>query len=324
MKNIQEKLISVIITCYNNELYIEECIKNVLNNKSSNIEIILINDGSTDNSLNVINKYAKDIKIITITNKGLSNARNRGLEEAIGKYILFIDGDDYISSSSLKNIEEYISNNEFDLLLLNTTKYYEDKKIFEKEILSFKNDILTTKDLIDYKICGRAWRFLYKKEIIDNNNLRFHSTVIYEDEEWVPIIIYYSKIIKYLDIDYYYYRKRKNSITTTKSFENIYNLVSIIQTTYNWNKDKEWDNKYIYFSLSRCIRNLLNSTNYLSNEDSVIIINWYNENKDMIFDILKYNKKLALSLKLFGPKKGIKTYKKIFKDKNKTKKQIIV
>ena len=316
MKAIQEKLISVIITCYNNSSYIEKCITNVLENKSNNVEVILVNDGSTDKSLEVINKSKEYIKIITTENKGLSNARNKGLEEASGKYILFIDGDDYISNESLPVIEEYINNNEFDLLLLNTIKYYEDKDIFEKEILFNKEDI-NTNDLIEYKICGRAWRFLYKKEILDNNNIRFHPNVIYEDEEWIPKVIYYSNIIKYLDIDYYYYRKRKNSITTTKSFDNIYNLTIIIKTTYEWNKNNTWDNKYIYFSLSRCIRNLLSSIDYLNEEESNKIINWYSENKNIIFDILKYNKKFFISLKLFGPKKGIKIYKKLFKEKNK-------
>lgn len=321
MKNEQRKLISIIITCYNNGAYIEQCIISVLNNKSNNIEVILVNDGSTDNSLELINKYKKEIKIINTTNKGLSNARNKGLDLSTGEYILFIDGDDFISPS-LPIIEEYIINNEFDLLLLNTTKYYEDKNLYEKEVLSFADDTLSIKDLIDYKVCGRVWRFLYKKEILDSNKLRFHSGVIYEDEEWVPMNIYYSKVIKYLNVDYYYYRKRKNSITTKKDFDSIHNLTIIIESTYNWNKDKTWDNRYIFFSLSRCVKKLLNSLNYLKEEDSEKIINWYRNNKNIVFDVLRYDKNLLILLKVFGPKKGIKIYKKKFKDKNKIKKEI--
>jgi len=323
VENLKEKLISVIITCYNNELYIEKCIKSIIDSNNKNIEIILINDGSTDNSLNIINQYKDNIKIITTENRGLSNSRNRGIEESTGKYILFIDGDDYIDSSAINKIEEFVDTSDFDLLLLNTTKYYEEKNIFEKEKLSFKKNVLDLKDLIEYKICGRAWRFLYKRKLIQNNNLKFRSNVIFEDEEWVPKVIYYSSIIKFLDIDYYYYRKRKNSITTSKNFNNINDLMKIINNTYEWNKCIMWNSSYIYFSLSRCIKNVLSSLYYLNDEDKSKVIVWYNENKSMIFDILKCNKRFFLSIKLFGPSKGIKIYKKIFKEKNKIKKILI-
>jgi glycosyltransferase involved in cell wall biosynthesis len=319
-KRNQDKLISVIIASYNSELYIEKCIKSVLDNKCDDIEIIVIDDESTDNSLKIINKYKKDITILTKKNSGVSDSRNLGIDVSHGKYILFIDGDDYISTSSLKKIVKYIKHNNFDLLLLNTTKYYEDDNIFEKEILSFKNDTLSMKDLIDYKICARPWRFLYKREILINNNLRFPSGISYEDESWVPMVIYYSKIIKYLDIDYYYYLKRKNSITGLRKFNYMMDLSKIVEIVYEWNKDKKWDNSYVYFSLSRCIKNLLYSTKYYGNKEKEIILDWYNSHKKILFDILRYNKKMYISLKLFGPIKGIKIYKKLFKINNKTKK----
>ena len=111
MKKInQEKLISVIIASYNSELYIEKCIKSVLDNKCYDIEIIVIDDESTDNSLKIINKYKKDITIISKKNSGVSDSRNLGVEVSNGKYILFIDGDDYISTTSLKKIVKYIKN----------------------------------------------------------------------------------------------------------------------------------------------------------------------------------------------------------------------
>ena len=156
-------LISIIITCYNNGAYIKECIDSVVNNDE--VEIIIINDGSTDNSLNIIDEY-NNIKVITTNNNGLSIARNRGIDESTGDYILFIDGDDYIDKHSINIIKNYINDNDFDLLLLNTTKYYEFNNTYEKEILSINNEILDIPDLINNKICGRAWRFLYKSELI--------------------------------------------------------------------------------------------------------------------------------------------------------------
>lgn len=308
-------LISIIITCYNNGAYIKECIDSVVNNDE--VEIIIINDGSTDNSLNIIDEY-NNIKVITTNNNGLSIARNRGIDESTGDYILFIDGDDYIDKHSINIIKNYINDNDFDLLLLNTTKYYEFNNTYEKEILSINNEILDIPDLINNKICGRAWRFLYKSELIKNNNLYFQEKLVYEDEEWVPKVIYYAKKIKYLDIPYYFYRKSNNSITSNKTLNNIKDLIKIVDITYKWNNEIKWNNIYLYFSLSRCIKNIISSINYLDNYD--YINDWYKNNKKMINDILQGNKRLRICIKVFGIRKGINIYRKYFKLKNKIKK----
>ena len=94
---------SIIVPVYNVENYVDKCIKSILNQTYKNYEVIIINDGSTDNSLNIINKYKnnKKIKIITQKNKGLSNARNNGMKMATGDYLLFIDSDDYIEDKLL-------------------------------------------------------------------------------------------------------------------------------------------------------------------------------------------------------------------------------
>ena len=135
----------------------------------------------------------------------------------IGKYIMFIDGDDYINIKGIEKIINYIQKNEFDLLLFNTIKYYEKTGKYEIEkyaINDYKN--VSISDLIDNKICGRAWRFIYNKKMLDKNKLSFHKSLIYEDEEWVPQVIYYSKKIEYIDEDLYIYRKRNNSITVRR------------------------------------------------------------------------------------------------------------
>ena len=135
---------------------------------------------------------------------------------------------------------------------------------------------------------------------------------MYEDEEWVPKVIYYAKKIKYLDIPYYFYRKSNNSITSNKTLNNIKDLIKIVDITYKWN------NIYLYFSLSRCIKNIISSINYLDNYD--YINNWYKNNKKMINDILQGNKRLRICIKVFGIRKGINIYRKYFKLKNKIKK----
>lgn len=125
---------------------------------------------------------------------------------------------------------------------------------------------------------------------------------MYEDEEWVPKVIYYAKKIKYLDISYYFYRKSNNSITSNKTLNNIKDLIKIVDITYKWN------NIYLYFSLSRCIKNIISSINYLDNYD--YINNWYKNNKKMINDILQGNKRLRICIKVFGIRKQNKKDKR--------------
>ena len=131
---------------------------------------------------------------------------------------------------------------------------------------------------------------------------------MYEDEEWVPKVIYYAKKIKYLDIPYYFYRKSNNSITSNKTLNNIKDLIKIVDITYKWN------NIYLYFSLSRCIKNIISSINYLDNYD--YINNWYKNNKKMINDILQGNKRLRICIKVFGIRKQNKKDKRTYQKQN--------
>ena len=100
MNMINKKTLSIIIICYNNEKYIKNCLDSVIRKLNNNIEIIIVDDGSTDSSYNIISKRIvniENIKLISIKNSGISIARNVGLKNAVGKYIMFIDGDDYIN-----------------------------------------------------------------------------------------------------------------------------------------------------------------------------------------------------------------------------------
>ena len=314
-------LLSIIIICYNNEKYIQKCLKSIIGQIDNNIQIIVVNDGSIDNSYEIIKNETQNIpnaKMININNSGISTARNTGLEVAKGKYIMFVDGDDYINNGAIDKIIDYIKNNSFDVLFYNTVKFFEKNNSYQIEKSMIKNcDNVSTNDLIDNKVCGRAWRFICNHEMLLNNNIKFHDGLIYEDEEWVPKIIYYAKNIKYLDEDVYIYRKRGNSITDTKSVENIINLEKIVECTYDWSLKANKKINYIYFSLSRCIRNILGSTTYLNNNDVLQVANWYKNNYENIMIILNSNIRLKILLKLLGPIKGIKIYKKFCKEKNK-------
>ena len=122
--------ISVIVPVYNIEHYIEECIKSILNQTFKEFELLLVDDGSTDSSLNICRGYEKKdnrIKVIHKKNGGLSDARNVGIEKACGKYICFIDGDDFIANDTLENMYNLILKNNSQIAVCNMVRYYEDE-----------------------------------------------------------------------------------------------------------------------------------------------------------------------------------------------------
>lgn len=169
------RLLSIIVTFYNNEKYVKQCLDSIISQLHNNMELIIIDDGSKDKSISFIKDCITGISnayFFSINNSGISFARNFGIKKAVGKYIMFIDGDDYIIDNALAKINNYINKKSFDLLTFKIIKFYEEQKYFEKEIPSIRNDNnLTTEDLINNKICGRPWRFIYSKKLIKSNKL---------------------------------------------------------------------------------------------------------------------------------------------------------
>ena len=317
MKNV---LLSSIVNTYNCENYMKQCLESIKNQLSPELELIVVDDHSTDNTFEIIEKEIHNLSncsCYAINHSGISNSRNFGLEKAKGTYIMFIDGDDYIMEDAIIKIINYLRANDYDLTLFNTIKYFDNKNYFEIEKFSLQNgQNLSEEDLINNKICARPWRFIYKRDMLKNNSIIFPENLVYEDEEWVPKVIYYSKCLNFLNEYVYVYRKRKGSITDSKDITYIMNLTSIIERTYNWSLNCTNKKKYIYFSLTRCIRNVLGElNNFELPEEKKLILDWYKKNRNMINNILEYNKKLKYSIIILGPKNGIKIYKKIFREK---------
>lgn len=173
-------LFSIILPIYNVEKYIDRCINTILNQEFSNYEIILVDDGSTDSCPELCDRYgkfSKKIKVLHKKNGGLSSARNAGLNIATGKYIFWVDSDDYLPMGTLKQLGEILCKNDVDILKFNYIRQpdnitinsilkpgnYNRKKIEEVVIpLALKN----TGEFI-----MSAWAHIYKREFITRNNL---------------------------------------------------------------------------------------------------------------------------------------------------------
>lgn len=217
-----EPLISVIIPFYNVKPFFEDCLKSVIYQTFQNLEIILVNDGSNDGSVDIANKYLKSdtrFKLINQNNKGISAARNTGVKNATGKYLTFIDSDDFVSKNYIQYLYELLIKNECLVSIGAHYIYQNDHNIVFK---GFSEDsLLPTKNviqeiLLDKKCDLSLWGKLYTSSLF--NDITFPEGKLFEDTA-----VTYKLLLKCNSIicgsqANYYYRKRINSITTSQNF----------------------------------------------------------------------------------------------------------
>ena len=184
------QLISLIVPFYNCEKYIEECIKSLINQDYDNIEIILINDGSTDLSTEIAKKYAKKdnrIRLVEQENSGVSVARNKGIELAKGEYIAFVDSDDFLEKDYISFLYDLITNNNTDISvslgIRKFDKYGGEKKAKEQMQQSIILDkIKATEELLYYNIGVQPFNKLISRNLINKNNIKFEESIAYGED----------------------------------------------------------------------------------------------------------------------------------------------
>lgn len=199
--------ISIIIPIFNAEKFIDRCIQSIIEQKYSNFELILLNDGSTDSTNKILNKYEgvdNRIKIIKKENTGVSDTRNIGIKEANGDYLMFVDADDYIEKNTLESIVNIIKNNDVDLIKYNYNKYdqfnnklekqedykeYGNRILVKKEIKSFITDILKG------KFNAYVWTLVIKKDII--KDIKFNTDISLMED-----LLFYINILCTIDTLY--------------------------------------------------------------------------------------------------------------------------
>ncbi|MGL5821893.1 MAG: glycosyltransferase [Sarcina sp.] len=227
-------LLSVIVPVYNVEGYLDKCIESLIYD-SNDIEILLVNDGSTDNSLSICEKYAKEfsnIKVINKKNGGLSSARNAGMKEAVGKYLMFIDSDDYIVQNSMSKILKTIQNKNIDVFM---SGYYEVCDGLEDHLVDFKinnsKDIdEIKKDIIHSEECiWTAWKFIVKREYLDENKIIFKESYLHEDIDYTTRLLLTMKTFEYMDFFWYSYRvSRAGSIMNVRKIKSTVHIAEIV------------------------------------------------------------------------------------------------
>lgn len=207
---------SIIVPAYNVENYILECIESVLTQDFQDFELILVDDGSTDETSKICDKHAKEKPQITVihqANSGLSGARNTGIERASGEYLILLDGDDYLTSGALRAIKNGIEPG-LDLLRYQAEEVFSGGKVIKYQEAGFGAipGVRAFMELMRYHYTENAWLYAYRREFFIENKFEYAEGCIAEDFGLTPLIIAKAKTVKAIPKICYAYRQREGSI----------------------------------------------------------------------------------------------------------------
>ncbi|MBR1404381.1 MAG: glycosyltransferase [Treponema sp.] len=237
-------LVSVIVPVYKVEQYLHKCVDSVLNQTYTNLEIILVDDGSPDNCPAICDEYAaKDsrVRMIHKENGGLSDARNAGIKIANGEWILYVDSDDYIEPDSVERLLSCVKEAAIDVVVGVAKEIKLDGRIcFQRHTNLKDGEILPSPEYICKSIKNNewyapAWLNLYKTSFIRTNELYFVKGLLYEDLEMLPRTFLAAHNVLYIDYPFYNYISRPHSIMNSKKNEK--NLQSVKFIMDNWKKN---------------------------------------------------------------------------------------
>jgi glycosyltransferase involved in cell wall biosynthesis len=226
--------LSIIIPVYNVEQYLRDCLNSVLVQTYPDYEVICVNDGSTDGSMAILEEYQRkypQITIISQTNKGLSAARNAGIQAAKGDYIFFLDSDDWIEPDTLKILAEKQSSE--DMVCFNGRRYFEDGRTEESDSGIEETQMIGWEYYNKYALLPRKFHFvcsvlrLYRREYLLKNTLFFEEGIYHEDNLFTPLACYYAQTVKVIPDCLYVYRIRKGSITQTPNVQRLFDMITI-------------------------------------------------------------------------------------------------
>ena len=265
-------LVSIIVPFYNAEKYIEKCLKSLIHQTYTNVEIILIDNMSTDESLSIVEKYSKeDARIILLREQrqGVSHARNKGLNSSKGEYIVFVDADDYLELNAIENELQIIKEKECDIVFF---EYYNDEDRSNKstQLLEYKTYIDNLINMISEMAGGNyfssIWRGIYNSKTIKGNNVLFRDIKFGEDLIFNIECILKSNSINISEHAFYHYMDNEES-ALKKLQHNLQNTIDYFKNLgiiVQENNEEDLENIYLK-ELYVCSLRILNNTKRFSN-----------------------------------------------------------
>lgn len=266
--------VSIIVPVYQVEKYIRQCVDSILAQTFTDFELILVDDGSKDQSGQICDEYARmdtRVKVIHKENGGAADTRNRGMDQSVGNYVMFVDSDDYIAPTMLECLYKNMLNENADIAACNYLYFFENdsKKDFATNV---KSEVLTGSEIFYYKKNERnygfwtvVWNKLMKRETV--GKVRFRSGKYYEDEFWANEI--YQMDIKIVTIPecLYYYRQHENSTMRQKKIARSLDIIEAFQERiYIYLKEQKYAEQ-AYKVLVYLLEHLEESKSLITNED---------------------------------------------------------
>lgn len=319
---------SIISPVYNTEIYLEDCIQSVIDQSFTDWEMIFINDGSTDNSLKVLKKYQNidnRIKIIDKKNEGQGVARNIGLKQAVGDYVLYLDSDDWLEQDALSKLYKKFQEDNYDIIFFNVYNYYEKTGLKNIYLFNdcfyrkFKNETfnaLKAKDIL-FQTNGLAFK-AYNRKFLVENKIQYSATKYIEDSEFfIKAILYAQKMVCLNELIVNYRIRETSSRSTTHMNidvieQTFYTCESIFKEYYKENPYKELLNSFIknrvqqlFFHFARIekgyrkkyfkmLKRLLTYINKNYSKDFIDL-----NSLDMMFDLVVQNNYLEFIIKRY-------------------------
>lgn len=224
---------SIIIPMYNTEKYIDKCLSSIFNQTFKDYEVIVVNDGSSDRSVEIAQTYK--CTIINQKNQGLSVSRNNGVKKAKGDYIIFIDSDDFIEKDLLKEINKSLKNDP-DIVRFQVQDVKDNKvisKYHEKPFTGFYG-VRAFTEIAKYHYVENAWTYAIKRKFYIKENFKFADGMIHEDFGLIPLVIMKSSIVNSIDYIGYNYVQRPSSIMSSNDYEKIKKKVEDVYEHYKY------------------------------------------------------------------------------------------
>ncbi len=303
MSVMNRPLISIVLPIYNVEKYLERCLNSLISQTYDNIEIIAVDDGSTDKSFNICEQYAgidNRIKVIHKSNGGLSDARNVGIDECSGEYLAFVDSDDYIEIGMIEKLYDLLKAENADMSICNIN-YVNENGIcleeFNKES-PIKNSIYTQTEMYTklaesgYWFFVTAWNKLYKRSLFDD--IRFPKGKYHEDEFVIHYIISHcGKVVCLQDRLYNYVQRQGSIMNSSFSVKNLDGIEAKLDRAVFFCERQLFDQAVA--SLVNIVDSLHKAHKELPEHSSQVIINTLKENAKLCFE--KISKQTHISFK---------------------------
>ncbi|WP_123054652.1 glycosyltransferase [Clostridium sp. JN-1] len=274
---MNKPLVSIVIPVYNAEKYINKCLNSVLSQTLKNVEVIVVNDGSEDNSINLINKYLKkydNLILVNQKNAGPGSARNSALQVCNGEYIGFVDSDDFIRPDMFEIMYKKARKYNLDIVLCKFLYYYpEDNRCELMNIKYDETEILSRKDvikqfLVSNNIEGFSCNKLFRRELFNGNNIKYPTDIKYEDMPTIFKTLIYSNKIGFVDRGLYYYVQHNQSTTHIKDIYNVRSYLEAIDMIYKIMKKHniydDFSEEYYYYYAKRVLCSYSDFFRYLN------------------------------------------------------------